>query len=158
MEKEIEEIIAKNLPLHVGEVLKSRLEEATKDATRLAECIKDVEKLERANKILVEMVSEQDSIKKDQKATEQLKEELKEKERNLQITILTLQVEEANKRADLAKEFTFAVFKNPTFKTVEQHHGMTPVKSTYKDYQGNISETLVPYPTTNTVTSETLQD
>lgn len=158
MNKEIEEIMAKNLPQHVGEVLNKRLVQADKDAADLEASKKEVIKLEEANQILIEKVLNQDAIKKIQKETEQLKEDLEKRERNLRITMLTLELDEANKRADIAREFTFAVFKNPTFKTMEQHVGTTPVKNTYKDYSGNITETHLDYPTRNTVISQIIPE
>lgn len=42
MDNEINEIIKKNLPAQVGEVLKQRLEQAEKDAADLKKCSKDL--------------------------------------------------------------------------------------------------------------------
>ena len=153
MNKEIEDIIAKNLPQHVGEVLNKRLVQADKDAAELEMCKKDIKNLNENNSALLKRISEQDTIERIQKETEKLKEDLEIRERNLKITVLTLQVDEANKRADVARELAFALFKNPTYKTIEQQNGMMPIKTSYKDYAGNISESVVTHPTSNTIST-----
>ena len=120
MEQEIKDIIAKNLPQHVGDVLKSRLAEADRleaqveylDST-LAEAQKDIEifkkKLEEER---THTYSEQ-----------QLKTEwsrLEERERKLEVEMLKLKLEESEKRADVGTRLVETIFRSPVYrKSVE---------------------------------------
>jgi hypothetical protein len=116
MEKEIEEIIKKNLPEHVGEVLKKRLTEADNDAFDLVkykqfyEDTKD--SLAKANLKIEEYkkLDERNFKLEDRERT------VAEKERMLDVTTLKIQLEEANKRADTVINFTSGLVRNVEFR------------------------------------------
>ena len=116
MEQEIKEIIAKNLPQHVGDVLKSRLADAdrleyevTKLESSLSAAQKDIEYLK-------------EKLEKERQHTyseEQLKSELfrvGERERNLEMEMLKLKLEESEKRADVSTRLVETVFKSPVYR------------------------------------------
>ena len=116
MEQEIKEIIAKNLPQHVGDVLKSRLADAdrleyevTKLESSLSAAQKDIEHLK-------------EKLQKERNHTyseEQLKSELfrvGERERNLEMEMLKLKLDESEKRADISTRLVETVFRSPVYR------------------------------------------
>jgi hypothetical protein len=116
MEQEIKEIIAKNLPQHVGDVLKERLNKADKLEAEvdylnkvLAEAREDIDVLkEKLNKERNHTYSE-----------DQLKTELfrvGERERKLEMEMLKLQLEESQKRADISTRLVETVFRSPVYR------------------------------------------
>ncbi len=116
MEQEIKEIIAKNLPQHVGDVLKSRLADAdrleyevTKLESSLSAAQKDIEYLK-------------EKLEKERQHTyseEQLKSELfrvEERERKLEMEMLKLKLDESEKRADISTRLVETVFRSPVYR------------------------------------------
>ena len=116
MEQEIKEIITKNLPQHVGDVLKERLNKADKLEKEvdylnkvLAEAQKDIEHLKE------KLQEERNHTYSEQ----QLKTELfrvEERERKLEMEILKLKLEESEKRADISTKLVETVFRSPVYR------------------------------------------
>lgn len=136
--KQLQELIAANLPLQVGETLRNRLEQ-------LEHTEREFKEVESRNKELLEKVIElEGNIKKlldtilNLEKYKDKAEKTDEKEKGLDITIANIKIEEAEKRANLAKDFLYAVFKNPTFKTVSQHN-----TNHMRDHQGTFGSTTV---------------
>lgn len=116
LEKEIAEAIEKNLPAQVGKSLQERL--------------KKVELLEIDNETLRSKVTDKDSeIEKlnetistykelDQRnSTLEVREKVvEEKERKIEVELLTLKVSEAERRADMVSGFMSGLVRNTTFK------------------------------------------
>lgn len=116
MEQEIKDIIAKNLPQHVGDVLRERLNKADQFEAEvdylkkaLAEANEDIDDLrEKLNKERLHTYSE-----------EQLKSELfrvGERERNLEVEMLKLKLDESEKRADIGTKLVETVFRSPVYR------------------------------------------
>jgi len=119
LELQLKEVIEKNLPKQVGETLQKRLEE--------------LERVERDYKTKVEVEKnlrkEIDELNERLKSQEELQvwrvqlwdkeSKLEERERNLEIELLKVKLEESNKRADTSKELVSLVFKNSTYKYSE---------------------------------------
>lgn len=116
MEQEIKDIIAKNLPEQVGNVLKERLEKAEKDAKDLE--IMNVSygnlmiELEGKKQKLKELMSLESRINDIKNAEESIKE--RRMEMALQISDIKLQ--EAEKRADELRNVLEIVFKSPVYR------------------------------------------
>ena len=134
MENEIKDIINKNLPAQVGDLLKARLEQAVKDA----ETVKGLEQaLERREKDIIALNLKIEDYKKLNYTAESLKdkdEKLKERERLLELTLLKLQLEEANKRSDIVINFTNNLVRNTSFRKSVFENQNT---SGYSDRNGN---------------------
>jgi hypothetical protein len=116
MEQEIKEIIAKNLPQHVGDVLKSRLA----DADRLEyEVVKLESSLSAAQKDIEHLKEKLQEERNHTYSEEQLKSELfrvGERERKLEMEMLKLKLEESEKRADISTKLVETVFRSPVYR------------------------------------------
>jgi len=116
MEQEIKDIIAKNLPQHVGDVLRERLKKAD-------QLEKEIDYL---NKVLVEAREDIDVLKeklnKERNHTyseDQLKTELfrvEERERKLEMEMLKLKLEESEKRNLIGERLVETVFRSPVYR------------------------------------------
>lgn len=136
MEQEIKEIIAKNLPQHVGDVLRERLKTADKLE---AQVVSLEDKLEDSRKMVIFLEKELVKEKEHRYSEENLEkkwEELKEKERNMEIEMLNLKLEESQKRADVSTRLVETVFKSPVYRK----HVENMTLSSY-DSQGRYNQT-----------------
>jgi hypothetical protein len=136
MEQEIKDIIAKNLPQHVGEVLREKLEQADRDAVRVKrlESVLDekeeyVNKLENQNREFSARISDENTLKQRERAIE-------DKERNLELEMLKLKLAESEKRNDIGNRLVETVFRSPVYR--KQVENMT--FSSY-DNQGRYNTT-----------------
>lgn len=136
MEQEIKDIIAKNLPQHVGEVLREKLEQADRDAVRVKrlESVLDekeeyVNKLENQNREFSARISDENTLKQRERAVE-------DKERNLELEMLKLKLAESEKRNDIGNRLVETVFRSPVYR--KQVENMT--FSSY-DNQGRYNTT-----------------
>lgn len=127
MNQEIEEIIKKNLPAQVGEVLKKQLDQAEKDA---ATVIHQKERIEQQQtEINALSVKLQKHYDLDQREAEIKTRELNvsDKERAIEVFALQIRLEEANKRAELISGFTAALVRNTEFrKTIFDSETQSP--------------------------------
>lgn len=116
MEKEIKEIIAKNLPQHVGDVLKSRLEEADRLQNTVISLQEEKEYLkEQIGKLKEELAKEKNHTLSEE--TIKLKEQdVKDRERNLELTIANMKLSEMEKRNLEMLNIVQAVFKSPVYR------------------------------------------
>jgi predicted nucleic acid-binding Zn-ribbon protein len=116
MEQEIKDIIAKNLPQHVGDVLKSRLA----DADRLEyEVVKLESALSSAQKDIEHLKEKLQEERNHTYSEQQLKTELfrvEERERKLEMEILKLKLDESEKRADISTRLVETVFRSPVYR------------------------------------------
>jgi len=135
MEQEIKDIIAKNLPEQVGNVLKERLEKAERDAKNLE--IMNVSygnlmiELEGKKQKLQQLMSLESRISDIKNAEEAIKE--RRMEMALQISEIKLQ--EAEKRADELRNVLEIVFKSPVYRKTHLtnvHYGYENGQSTPK--------------------------
>ena len=116
MEQEIKDIIAKNLPQHVGEVLREKLEQADRDAVQvkrlyllLDEKEEYVNRLENQNREFSTRISEENHLKERERAIE-------DKERNLELEMLKLKLAESEKRNDIGTKLVETVFRSPVYR------------------------------------------
>jgi predicted RNase H-like nuclease (RuvC/YqgF family) len=116
MEQEIKDIIAKNLPQHVGDVLKERLNKADKLEAEV-DYLNRV--LSEANKDISNFKEKLEKERQHTYSEQQLKAEwskLEERERNLEVEMLKLKLEESQKRADVSTKLVETVFRSPVYR------------------------------------------
>jgi hypothetical protein len=116
MEQEIKDIIAKNLPEQVGNVLKERLENAERDAKDLGSLRMDygnlLAQLDEKDKKIKELSYLEDRLDYI-KATE---EAIKERKMEMALQISDIKLQEAEKRADELRNVLEIVFKSPVYR------------------------------------------
>ena len=116
MEQEIKDIIAKNLPEQVGNVLKERLENAERDAKDLGSLRMDygnlLAQLDEKDKKIKELSYLEDRLDYI-KATE---EAIKERRMEMALQISDIKLQEAEKRADELRNVLEIVFKSPVYR------------------------------------------
>jgi DNA repair exonuclease SbcCD ATPase subunit len=136
MEQEIKDIIAKNLPQHVGEVLREKLEQADRDAVG----IKRLEsKLTEKEDLITDLTNQIFTLQRQVKAESVLDERqknLEDRERNLELEMLKLKLAESEKRNDIGNRLVETVFRSPVYR--KQVENMT--FSSY-DNQGRYNTT-----------------
>jgi len=134
LEKEMQEVINKNLPAHVGDALKERLEHATKLENEYKELLEQVEKL----KVMVTTTEakhnvcndELQKLKAREEGVKQKEDDLFTKEKQLELREIRVlneitKKEGAEKSVSDLKEVIGIVFKNPTIQ-----------KSTFENQSG----------------------
>lgn len=116
MTTEINEIIQKNLPAQVGDVLKQRLEQAEKDVKELDQAKKQRElDLKRIEQLSAEIL-EYKKFDERNASLETKEESLREQERNLKINMLEFQLEVEKNKSDFVREVTMGLVRNTTYK------------------------------------------
>jgi hypothetical protein len=115
-ELEIQEIIKKNLPQQVGEVLKLRLEQAEKDAKKVIELENKISQLE---KTVNEKQSELSSYKLLDERNSKLNEReelLNKKQHDLDLDILQHKLESEKDKSEFAKSVALGLVRNTEFR------------------------------------------
>jgi len=114
--KQIEALIEKELPNQVGEALRKKLEQADKDAVEVARLRGELDyQIDVVNK-LKEQLEEHRVLGEREIELEKREEKVEERERNIDLTLLTTRLAEAEKRADTVTEFTMGLVRNTTFR------------------------------------------
>lgn len=144
MEKEIKEIIEKNLPAHVGDVLQKRLTQADVDATTvkqqaaiIAINVKTIEELNARVKQEEELVSMRNNIAEREKT-------VAEKERVQEIANLQCQLAAEKDKSDFVKTLALGLVRNTEYrKTVFDNESQAGYSNGTNYVQpGNITKTL----------------
>lgn len=134
MEKEIEEIIKKNLPAQVGDVLKARLEQAGLDAVKVKQLEGTL--LHRNSEItnLNKTIEEYRKLDERNSKLDAREKGIEERERKQDVWEANLKVTEMEKRITDNTNFVGMVFKSPIFRktTSESISG-----SSYWDHVNN---------------------
>jgi HD-GYP domain-containing protein (c-di-GMP phosphodiesterase class II) len=116
MEQEIKDIIAKNLPQHVGEVLKEKLEQADRDAVEIKRLYSLLEKKEESIAKLEKQNHEFSLRLSQENALKDREQKLEDRERNLEIEMLNLKLAESEKRNDIGNRLVETVFRSPVYR------------------------------------------
>lgn len=116
MEKEILEIISKNLPEQVGSVLKKRLEQAEKDTELVKQLGATICEQEIKLRALTKELDRHRFLDMKQKELNKQEDELSKRERNMSVWEANLRGSEAEKRADELAGFVGMVFRSPIFR------------------------------------------
>lgn len=111
-EEEIAEIIKKNLPAHVGEVLKERLEQADKDTVKLKQ--QETALAEKNNKItsLEKTIEEYKQFDTRNAAITDRENKVTEAERNLKIATLEFQLQSEKDKTTFTRDITLGLVRN----------------------------------------------
>ena len=147
LEKEIAEAIEKNLPAQVGKSLQERLKkvELLEDENEsLRNRIKEVDlEVVKLNGV-ISKYSEQDQRNSTLEVREKVVEE---KERRLEIELLTLKVSEAEKRADMVSGFMSGLVRNSEFRreVVNSKSGSVPISDGRGGYTTTYTNNTVAY-------------
>lgn len=99
LEKELNEIIKKSLPQHVGETLRERLEQADKDA-------EENKKLKEEHQKLKSELSEKNSIIEGYKKFDERNKDLNRREKELEAGLIKLEIETLKYQLETEKEKT----------------------------------------------------
>lgn len=116
MTQEIEEIIKKNLPAQVGDVLKARLFKADVDEKALEAANKNIAALNSQVTTLQNTIAEHRKNDERNAGLDAREKALMERERIQEVTELKIKLEEANKRADMVQNFTLGLVRNIEFR------------------------------------------
>lgn len=116
MEKEILDIISKNLPEQVGSVLKKRLEEAEVDKKRIEQLENSVKYNTDKVLTLEKQLTEYKVLEVRQKVLDSREQEISKRENNQRVWEAELKALEADKRANELAGFVGMVFKSPIFR------------------------------------------
>ena len=116
MEQEIKDIIAKNLPQHVGDVLRERLSKADNDAFRI-ERLEDfvVQKDVTINELTAE-IRKLTSMLDTQTDLKERERKVQERENQFELEIMKLKLESAEKKTDLMSGLVNTVFRSPVYR------------------------------------------
>jgi hypothetical protein len=135
MLEEIKDIIAKNLPAQVGEALQ-------KELAKIPELEKKLEVCEAARKAGIARISELDADLAALRAKEKWdtdltyrEQEVDKRERNLELALMKVRVEEAEKRTTEFHGLVQTVFKSPVYRTAY----MNDLYSNYNDGHYNVT-------------------
>ena len=115
IEKEIHEIIEKNLPAQTGTVLKKCLEEADYNECLVNEMKGKIIDLQAEKERLNKMISHENVLLELEKTNLQKSLEIEKRERELSIALLTVQKDEAVKRSEDIYKLVSLVFRSPIF-------------------------------------------
>lgn len=134
MEKDIEEIIQKNLPAQVGTVLKNRLEQAEKDAEEVKQQKAYLE--ERSKEIQAFRVLIEDYKKFDERnlKLEEREKMVTEVERNLKIRELEFQLISEKEKTEFSKSVALGLVRNIEYR---KNIFDSENQNSYQDSHGN---------------------
>ena len=149
LEKELNEIIKKSLPQHVGETLRERLEQADKDE-------EENKKLKEEQQKLKSELSEKNSVIEQYKKFDERNKDLNRREKELEAGLIKLEIEtlkyqlEVEKdKTDFTKSIALGLVRNTQYKKTIFESG-NPGGVMQKDGYGNM---VYPQPSTNSHTS-----
>jgi len=141
LEEKFSSLIKEELPGKVGDELKKVLIKAEKDAKDLNDLQLQYVKLEKKVQEYDRDLSKLQRELKEHNSLDSKLNALEAKERALEITILKIQLEEANKRADLISSYTSGLVRNTSFRRSIFDSENKQVPST--DQYGNIHTSYV---------------
>lgn len=130
MELEIQEIIKKNLPQHLGDILKTRLEQADKDAEKIIKLNSEIDILQKEildKNLIIENYKKNDSFYLQINEREQ---HLNKLQYDLELTILKEKLNSAESKSEFAKSVALGLVRNIEFrKTVFDSENQMPYYS-----------------------------
>ena len=146
MNKEIKLIIEKSLPAQVGTVLKEALAKAESDATALEESKTALKNLKEFNRSLEERLNAHRKLDAREAVVTVREDGVKKKEVMQEVAVLTIKLEESEKRADAVTSFTAGLVRNTVFrKSILDSEDQAPMMDNAGNmiYPGPVSKSLV---------------
>jgi len=116
MEKEMQEIIKKNLPAQVGDALKTRLEQAEKDADTVKRQAEQILSKEAIIRCLEKIVSDYREFDARNVALEGREKAVADSERNLKIATLEFQLAAEKEKTTFSKEVALGLVRNTEYR------------------------------------------
>lgn len=116
MKQEIKEIIQKNLPAQVGEVLRETLEQAEKDAEQVKILSENINKKTFEIKNLHYEIEEYRKFDERNQQLEQREKDVANKERNLTIQQLTYELNSEKEKTQFSKDVALGLVRNTEFR------------------------------------------
>jgi hypothetical protein len=113
---EIQEIIKKNLPQQVGDVLKVRLEQAEKDANLVVQLKNKISQLEESVKKQLDLLDEYELLDRRNSKLDEREVLLNKKQHDLDLEILQQKFENEKDKSDFAKSLALGLVRNTEFR------------------------------------------
>jgi len=113
MDKELLDVIKKNLPSHVGETLRSELEALADLRGSHFALVVQYKELSASYADVKGRLHSQQLLDARDRHLDERQQAIETAEHNLKVTLAEAAVVEANKRADLAKELVATLFRGP---------------------------------------------
>jgi len=113
---EMKATIEKQLPAEMGKMLKGLLNDAEKLKTKYENSLSELKLYKEKDNVSTKRIYELESVVSKCSDLTKKEEELKERERNIKIEILEIELAEANKRSSTAIWELSLLFKNRTYR------------------------------------------
>lgn len=117
MEKEIQEIIKKSLPEHVGKELKKRLEQADEDALTVKDQAEEISELTIMSRTQDEIIDKYKSLDARNNKLDAREDELDTKEKGLEVSILKVQLEAEKTKTAHSTAVALGLVRNTNYRT-----------------------------------------
>jgi len=128
MQEEINEIIKKNLPAQVGDILQARLTKAESDAKDLLIRSEELIKEKQKNSYLIAELSKHEQLDKIKLDLDEREQKVSTKERDIRVFEAELKLAESEKRATEMVNLIALAFKSPSYrKTISESDYTQPV-------------------------------
>lgn len=116
LQKEIQEAIEKSLPLQVGQVLKTRLEQADKDAVKLKQQEESLASKNATITGLEKRIEEYVKFNERNLLLEAREKAVEEKERNLKLATLEFQLASEKEKTEFTKSVAMGLVRNSEYR------------------------------------------
>lgn len=151
IQKDIAKAIKKDLPNQVGEQLQELLAQGERDAKAVKDQADQINKRIIEEDKLRKKIDELLELKHRSSGLDSRESDLNDQEDNLKVAMLEVKLEEANKRADMVKDFTSGLVRNTEFKETVFSNSFTNARNTPQGYHDAESSNT---DTTTTKTTE----
>ncbi len=132
-DQEIQEVIKKNLPAHVGDVLKTRLEQADRDSEKVKSQSEVILSRDTTIRGLEKVIEDYKKLDERNSGIEARELSIYNKEREMKIKELEYQIEAEKDKTKFSKEVALGLVRNTEFRrTLYDRHD-----EPYKDQYGN---------------------
>lgn len=147
LEEKFSSLIKEELPGKVGSELKEVLIKAEKDAKDLKDLQLQYVKLEKKVQDYDKDLSKLQSELNQHQTLDAKLANLEDKEKALEITILKIQLEEANKRASMVQDFTSGLVRNVEFRKqiIDSNSKQVPITDQYGNMRMEYANTTKSY-------------
>lgn len=143
MEIEIQEIIKKNLPAHVGDVLKKRLEQADNDANELKSYKQAVVDRDKTIAEQQKRIEEYKAFDIRNSTLESREKAVAEQERNQKVAALEYQLNSEKEKTKLVTDVAMGLVRNTEYKkTIWDNESQASYTDSHGNYHqpGNINK------------------
>ena len=158
MEKEIKEIIEKNLPEQVGKVLRERLEDLENTESDYKRIVKELDDLEKINKNLGDIVNavrkNLEDITSTHKSFDDREKEISYRENNVDVHDAEKTAQHAENKVHMLENVLNTVFRSPVYKSTCVTDKKKEYASEYNSNTNQYEDKLTNEIKTETTTTE----